>query len=77
MTDIAGNRNSGCYTIGRPDTIRCNRYAVSRFNDHYNGYIVGNGGLGDLRDIVLKPGTMNFVTNALVGGTTNVKTHII
>ena len=33
---------------------------MSRVNEYYNGYIVESGGLDDLRDKVLKAGTMNF-----------------
>jgi hypothetical protein len=40
---------------------------MSRVNEHYNGYIVDSKGLDDLRDQVLKVGTTNFVTDALVG----------
>jgi hypothetical protein len=68
MIDIAGSRNNGRYTVGRRDAISCNRYTVGRVNEHYNGYTVGNRGLDDLRDTVLKPGIMNFVMKHWLAG---------
>jgi hypothetical protein len=41
---------------------------MSRVNEQYNGHIVDSRGLFDLREKVLKAGSTNFITDALVGG---------